>query len=531
MRTITPAAADLAAALHELMAHLAALSPMGGRLHVQVVTAQGSGEGDYHVDFTITYGKLTVTYWGTDRSACWRVERYERRGAALQLDVSRRVGTERGRLIITAPDATRPDVFPTPDMAEWKARVRTWLNRVLPVGSRLTSLFRQRQSSPIAGWQAQRGDITWLIFTTTEAAALRRLLGDALRALNALPAATQLWLVLPPTGQTDLSPFLALLNVPQVRLYEATPDWSAVHPVAPGHQLPLITEPVRQWRYKPPTADELDYLRRWFGKALDAHCEVVPVGTTTLSIRWYGLECARLQRRTASDGKTIEDKAGGRAPSALRFGLTTLGQPSRPLTVRNESDFYALLEQLNRYRTPTAREVGHSLYRAYPERWLEAVVRRHLRVIDDGLEPAHIRVQAPHFSRDAVGLADFVTLNRTGRLAVVELKADADADFIWQGLTYWLRAVHHWQRGDFVRRGYFAGIPHDPRTLPHLYLLAPTLRFHPTVRAVARRLRADVPVTLVGVNERWRQSLRVVFRECFGCVPTGTGARSAPDRE
>jgi hypothetical protein len=502
---------DLTADLYTLTAHLAALSPPGGPLRVQAITPQGSSSGNYHVEFAVSYGKLTVTYWGPNGSACWRVERYARHGTVLRLDVSRRVGAERGQLIITSPDEAMPDAFPKPDMARWKTCVRTWLGQNLPAGSRITCLPRRRHPSPVTGWQAQYGNTVWLVFTTTEPAALRRLLGDALHALDTLPAATHLWLLLPPASQTELLPFLSLLHVPHLMLYEAAPDWSAMRPIVPGHQLPLITEPTRLWQYRPPTLAELDDLRQWFGDALDTHCEVVPAGANALSIRWYGLECARLQPRAIA-----EEKAAGRTTPTLRFGLTTLGQPSRLLTARNRAEFYALLENLNRYRTPTTREVGHPLYRAHPERWLEVVVRRQLRLIDEALDPAHIRVQAPHFSRDTLGLADFITLTRTGRLAVVELKADADADFTWQGLTYWLRAVHHWQQGDFLRRGYFAGAQPECCALPHLYLLAPTLRFHPTVRAVVRRLRADIPVTLVGINERWRQSLRVVFRECFG---------------
>ncbi len=508
-------AADPAADLHALTAHLAALSPTGGRLRVQAITPQGSSSGDYHVECAVSYGKLTVTYWGPSGSACWRVERYARHGTALRLDVSRRVGAECGQLIITspdeAPDEALPEAFPPPDMTRWKACVRTWLSRSLPAGARITSLRQWRHPSPVMGWQAQSGNTVWLVFTTTDPTATRQLLGNALHALDTLPAATHLWLLLPPASRTALLPFLSLLHAPQVTLYEAAPDWSAVHPLAPGHQLPLITEPIRLWRYQPPTPAELQYLRQWFGDALDTHCEVVPVGTNTLSIRWYGLECARLQRRAVAEGK-----AARRITPAMRFGLTTLGQPSRPLTDRNRADFHALLETLGRYRTPATREVGHPLCHAHPERWLDVAVRRQLHIIDEALDPVHVRVQAPHFSRDTLGLADFVTLTRAGRLAVVELKADADADFIWQGLTYWLRAVHHWQNGDFLRRGYFAGAQPDRHTLPRLYLLAPTLRFHRTVRAVARRLRADLPVTLVGVNERWRQSLRVVFRECFG---------------
>ncbi|MFQ3638968.1 MAG: hypothetical protein SNJ62_03040, partial [Chloracidobacterium sp.] len=394
-----------------------------------------------------------------------------------------------------------------PDATQWRQFVRNWLPRLLPPGA-LVKRVRQRPG-PVVGWQASHTDATWLILTTShpDELAVRQLLGQALQALGMLPTATCLCLVLPPGAFTQAAPFLSLLTLPQLRLYEATADWSSLRQAAVGHQLPLVTEPIRRWQHIPPTEAELDELRTWFGDALASHCEVVPVGTSILSVRWYGLACARLRRATPES----------RSP-ALRFGLTTLGEPERPLTSRNRADFQALLAALARYRSPAAREVHHPLYRAHPERWLDVVIRRNLPVVDDALEPAHIWGQSPHFGRDAVGLADFVTLTRGGQLAVVELKAVADPDLIWQGLTYWLHAVHHWRQGDFVRRGYFTTAQLDRRALPRLYLIAPTLRFHPVVRAVARRLNQTVPLTLIGINERWRRSLRVAFREDFGPV-------------
>ncbi|OYT73566.1 MAG: hypothetical protein CFK52_01195 [Chloracidobacterium sp. CP2_5A] len=504
-----PAVSDLAADLHALTARLAALELPDRPLHVRVETATESGGGEYRVAFAVAYGKLTVTCWGSGRSACWRVESYELDDDALRLEVSRRAGAESGRLVIAATGGALPDAGASPSPAEWRRRVRSWLAERLPPGTRIVSLPRPEPASVVTGWQAARAGETRLIFTTSasDEASLRRMLGQAALALQEVASADGLWLVLPPGGLAGLSPFPPLLRLPPLSLYEVAPDWGDIRPAACGHQLPLVAEPIRRWARRPPTLVELDALREWFGDDLDAHCEVAPLGARVLSVRWQGLECARWFRAARADQS---------ATGSLRFGLTTLGEPSRPLTTSARADFQAMLASLRRHRAPTARDTGHPLYRAHPERWLDAVVRRRLEVIDDALDPAHVWAQSPHFDQRAAGLADFLTLTRAGRLAVVELKATADADAIWQALTYWLRAAHHWRQGDFVRRGYFAGAQLAERAQPALYLIAPTLRFHPVARAVARRLRPGLDLTLLGVNEGWRRSLRAVFRERFG---------------
>ncbi len=508
-----PVVADPATDLRTLTARLAALGTGQKPLLLHLATPTETGWGQYQVALAVVYGKLTVTYWNDHRSACWRVERYELGRDAVWLDVSRRAGADRGRLMIATAGDTADDtpfLVTAPTRAQWQQSIRNWLCRRLPPGTHLRTLPRQHLTDDAAvGWWATQGRARWLVVATlaTEAAKLRRLLGYALAVADADPQPTPIWLVVPPQGGSRLAPLLAQLETARLTLYEATSDWAAVQAVAGGHQVPLVMQPLRRWTQQLPTPDELEHLRTWFGADLDAHCEVIPVGQQMLSVRWYGVECARWCRRSATD-------PCGHRP--LWFGLTTLGEPRRMLTDHTRAAFQERLTALRRHRTPAARDPAHPLYRAYPERWLDAIVRRRLEVIDDSLEPAHVWSQAPQFGGHTTGLADFLALTRCGQLAVVEIKAHADADLIWQGLTYWQPALHHWRQGDFVRRGYFAGAQLDVAAPPRLYLVAPMLRIHRVTRAVARRLRSDVPLTLVGVNERWRQGLRVVLREHFG---------------
>ncbi len=54
-------------------------------------------------------------------------------------------------------------------------------------------------------------------------------------------------------------------------------------------------------------------------------------------------------------------------------------------------------------------------------------------------------------------MIDVLTVNRDGRLAVLELKADEDIHLPLQGIDYWARVAWHHARGEFQKFGYFAG--------------------------------------------------------------------------
>jgi hypothetical protein len=48
-------------------------------------------------------------------------------------------------------------------------------------------------------------------------------------------------------------------------------------------------------------------------------------------------------------------------------------------------------------------------------------------------------------------MIDVLTAARTGRLAVVELKADEDIHLPLQGIDYWSRVAWHHGRGEFQK--------------------------------------------------------------------------------
>jgi hypothetical protein len=148
----------------------------------------------------------------------------------------------------------------------------------------------------------------------------------------------------------------------------------------------------------------------------------------------------------------------------------------------------------------------------HPERWLESLVVRNVAAVDERLDPACLYSQVPAFSASDRAMIDVLTVTRDGRLAVVELKADEDIHLPLQGLDYWSRVAWHHARGEFQRFGYFPG-----RELradkPLLFLVAPALHVHPATDTLLHYISPAVDWALLGIDERWREGVRVVFRK------------------
>jgi hypothetical protein len=151
-------------------------------------------------------------------------------------------------------------------------------------------------------------------------------------------------------------------------------------------------------------------------------------------------------------------------------------------------------------------------WRLHPERWLESLVVKNISALDSQLDPRWRYSQVPAFSASDRAMIDVLTLTREGRLAVLELKADEDIHLPLQGIDYWARVAWHHERGEFQKFGYFAGRELSPQT-PLLVMVAPALRVHPATDTLLRYVSPEIDWALLGVDERWRKEVRVVFRK------------------
>jgi hypothetical protein len=230
------------------------------------------------------------------------------------------------------------------------------------------------------------------------------------------------------------------------------------------------------------------------------HCEVAVLSAAEIAFRWRGLEFARA-------------RLGGilgsfRSTEEIVFGV---GPEERVLEIRNRDELAELARCLRDARHPYGPR-QHSLWRLRPERWLESLVVGDVSMIDDRLDASCRYSQVPAFSASDRAMIDVLTATHQGRLAVVELKADEDIHLPLQGLDYWARVQWHHARGEFPRFGYF-----EDRELsaenPLLFLVAPALHIHPATDTLLRYLSPEIEWEFVGIDERWREGVKVVFRK------------------
>jgi hypothetical protein len=234
--------------------------------------------------------------------------------------------------------------------------------------------------------------------------------------------------------------------------------------------------------------------------ALAPQAEIVVISATELSLRLHGFELARVRLANAPGTFQVSEE--------VIFGPP--GYETR-LSGETEPAFAEFIKTVLEARNPNG-DRRDPLWRMYPERWLESLVFKNVAAVDSSLDPAHVYSQVPAFSASDRAMIDVLTCTRDARLAVLELKADEDMHLPLQGLDYWARVHWHHSRNEFQQYGYFSGAQLSPRP-PLLMLVAPSLRVHPATDTVLRYFSPAIEWSLIGVDERWREGIRVIYRK------------------
>ena len=235
-------------------------------------------------------------------------------------------------------------------------------------------------------------------------------------------------------------------------------------------------------------------------KELLPDCNVAPLSPAEIAFRWRGLEFAR--------GRLAHDPNSFRSEQEIVFGV---GAEERVLCQQNTEQFADLVHRAAQIRHPQGPR-DHPLWRMHPERWLESLVISDVSAIDERLDATRMYSQVPAFSASDRAMIDVLTTTGKGRLAVLELKADEDIHLPLQGLDYWSRVEWHHARAEFQACGYFPGRQLSPEA-PLLFLVAPALHVHPATDTLLHYISPEIEWTLVGIDERWREQVRMIFRK------------------
>ena len=247
--------------------------------------------------------------------------------------------------------------------------------------------------------------------------------------------------------------------------------------------------------------------------AASSRVEVRARSAAEVGLLLHGLEFARVRNAASVQSFAPQEE--------ISFGA---GANETPLNDETESLCRDLLARLFRSRHPDGVHAD-PLFRLQPERWLESRIRIHLEEFLPGLRDDFLYSQVPAIAATERGMLDLLTVDRAGRLTILEVKADEDMHLPLQGLDYWIRvrALNAERRvlgnrevGAFERQGYFTqlgAVAEISSKAPKLLLVAPALRIHPSNEIVLRYLSPQVEWELIAVSEHWRRELKVVFRK------------------
>ncbi len=255
----------------------------------------------------------------------------------------------------------------------------------------------------------------------------------------------------------------------------------------------------------------IDQLLALVPAAARERVETRPHTGTEVGLLLHGLEFARVRH-------------GASAHSFARENEVTFGAAASetPLNPENEELCRDLFRRLFLSRHPDGAHTD-PLFRMTPERWLESRLRAGLAELLPSLRGDLFYSQVPALSTGDRGMLDLLTLDRNGRLVVLELKAGEDLHLPLQALDYWIRvrALNADRQASpsstaplnaFARSGYFSGAEISPLP-PRLILAAPALRIHPANEPVLRYFSPEIEWELLALAEHWRRELNIVFRK------------------
>ncbi|MFN0084106.1 MAG: hypothetical protein ACKVX9_01850 [Blastocatellia bacterium] len=465
--------------------------------------------GPENIEFSVEWGKLIFAWWDEAHSQSRRVAAYEADGAEIRLQVSG--GLARGMRRLTLRDPSRRSaVSRLEGRALFGALLAEWIVRDFPGAKLVRASTGSDRTHSVTGNYArlvvrQAGE-TILVVGVSAAESQPEIDGVIATGLVWLAAfnqrrdarrhARRLWFCLPAGRSLTALERLTWIDVSsrnaRIECFEVNEGRGSLIPLRPVTQTELLNArgqdalwPPRPIRCEPWRARILA-----LAPGLIEARERPHRSGERFSIR--GLEFARVE---------------GEAPSVVTFGVAG-GCDETPLTEDRLPALARLVEKIARYRRADSPDRQHPFYRLRPEAWLESLLRRDIRSLDPRLDERYVYSQVPTWRGGERSVIDLLSLDHQGRLAVIEIKVTEDRQLPLQGLDYWMRVEQARLRGEFARRGLFAGriIADQP---PMLYLVAPRLRFHRSFAIVANCLAPRVEAYRIGVNDNWRDGVKV----------------------
>ncbi len=464
------------------------------------------------IDIAISREKLVLTCWTEKGNRLWRILDWHWDGQSLALHASRKMGAELS-LIELIPRASAKSVAATIRAARQvrcervgqlaaALQAETVVERLaLSRGARAGQpgryaqvLLRRKQvriavTGPVVSAQPASVDAflsaTLLWFRRTS---------ERIKP----PHVQQLWLIVSPALLKPVLYRVALLrsslrNI--IRVFTVNDELTVLNEIACPAKDELWKKKLA--RFPPVAAASASELTSAIVAEAPDAIDVVHArhGET---IRYFGLPFARVRSLLGTQ----------------RVWFGTDRSHRRLLEEATWNDWQNLIRDLREHRSAAAVDRRHAFYRAAPEAWLESLLRRDITMLDPGLiiAPLHAQFRTARGAKLGIRPIDLLALRQDGRLVVIELKVSEDREHVLQGADYWRRVEAHRRRGHIAKAKLF-GERKIRDEAPLVYLVAPTLRVHPSFQTLAACISHDIEIYRFDINEDWRAGVRVMRRQ------------------
>ena len=477
-------------------------------VHLQVSQSLHRDE----LDIAIVQDRLVLSCWTEQGTRSWRILSWDWNGQLLELETSRRMGAERS-VIELIPRTTAKAIA-----AVIKAARQQRCQQLAQLAASL------RPATTIERWSLSRGTRPGQPGRYSQILLLRRheriavtgpIVSSAPAAVDAFlssallwfrrisdrrkpPPVTQLWLLV---SNELLKPLLYRVALLRSGLKEVIRVFVADDELMQLHES-LCPDKDEFWkkklaRFPPvPLASPTELSEAIVAEA--PHAIDVVQSRHGETLRYFGLPFARLRSLVGRQ--------------SVWFGVDRAHR--RLLDGSTSDDWHKLLSDLRTHRSASALDHHHAFYRSAPEAWLESLLRRDITQLDPGLiiAPLHAQFRTARGAKLGIRPIDLLALRQDGRLVVIELKVSEDREHVLQGADYWRRVEAHRRRGHIARAKLFG-----KRTIrdeaPLVYLVAPTLRVHPSFAVLAQYISHDIEIYRFDINENWRSGVRVMRRQ------------------
>ena len=463
------------------------------------------------IDVTVSHDRLMLSCWTEKGNRTWRILDWQWNGATLLLHVSRRMGAERTRVELIPRTSARAitatirtaRLFRCERLAQL---VRNWQSGTTIERCALSPGTRPgqpgRYARVVLRWKGERIAVSGPVVSSAPSSVDAFLSSTLLwftrsRERTRPPYIEQLWLIVSEELVRPTCYRVALLRESLraiLRIFVVDDDLQTLTPVTALERHKIWTRKLA--RFPPvPAAMMSQQTLAILAEAPEAIDVVHSRHGETL--RYFGLPFARVRSVLGVQ--------------RVWFGIDS----SRRLLLDESScrEWQSLIRDLREHRSPFTRDQRHAFYRTAAEAWLESLLRRDITRLDPGLIIAPLHAQfrtAPH-GKLGIRPIDLLALRQDGRLVVIELKASEDREHVLQGADYWRRVEAHRRRGHIAKAKLFGDkkIKDEP---PLVYLVAPTLRVHPSFHTLARCISSDIELYRFDINEDWRTGVRVMRR-------------------